>query len=133
MRKRTRNRIIIFIFISLVLYLIILNQIDRWGNLGGDWYIITNAIIDYFPHIVGICLGFILILQDVGYSETSAPRLLLITSFTGIMFASLFYELNNDNIWIDELITATFTITDLQIITVLFFLLLGVLVGLIKR
>ncbi|MBA7490189.1 hypothetical protein ES702_00724 [subsurface metagenome] len=133
MRKRTRNRIIILVFIAIALYFIILNQIDRFGTIGGEWNIITNQIISVFPQIIGICLGFVFLIQDVGYSETSSVRLLLITGLEGIFFASLFYELNSNGVWIDEIITASFTITDLQIVTVLFFLLLGVLIGLIKR
>ena len=133
MRKRTRQRLIIVVFIALAIYLIVLNQVDRIGIIGGEWNTITNQIVSYFPQLVGIVLGFILTIHDVGYSETSSARLFLITSVTGIFFASLFYELNNDGIWIDEIVTATFTITELQIITVLFFILLGLLIGLIKR
>lgn len=133
MRKRTRQRLIIIIFIALAIYLIILNQVDRIDIIGGEWSTITNQITTYFPQLVGIVLGFILIIQDVGYSETSSARLFLLTGVTGIFFASLFYELNNDGIWIDEIVTASFTITDLQIIIVLFFILLGLLIGLIKR
>lgn len=133
MRKRTRQRLIILIFIALAIYLIILNQVDRIDIIGGEWSTITNQITTYFPQLVGIVLGFILIIQDVGYSETSSARLFLLTGVTGIFFASLFYELNNDGIWIDEILSASFTITDLQIIIVLFFILLGILIGLIKR
>jgi len=133
MKKRTRQRLIILVFIALAIYFVILNQMGRIGILSGDWDAITAQMISYFPQLVGIALGFILILKDVGYSETSSARLLLLTGLEGIFFASLFYELNSDGIWIDELITASFTIGDLQFITVLFFLLLGILIGLIKR
>lgn len=133
MRKRTLNRVIILVFIAMAIYLVILNRIDIWGSIGGNWTLITNQILGYFPQIVGIGLGFILIIRDYGYSGTSTARLLLITGLEGIFFASLFYELYNDGIWIDEIVTASFTIGDLQFITVLFFLLLGILIGLIKR
>lgn len=123
----------IVVFLAIAIYLIILNRIDQFGIIGGNWSTITNQITAYLPQIIGIALGFVLILRDVGYSETTSGRLLLITGLEGVFFASLFYELNNDGIWIDEIITASFTITDLQIITVLFFLLLGIMIGLIKR
>lgn len=133
MRKKTRNRLIIIVFLAISIYLIVLNRIDQFGFIGGNWNTITNQLISYFPQIIGIALGFVLIIRDTGYSGTTSGRLLLITGLEGVFFASLFYELNKDGIWIDEIITASFTITDLQIITVLFFLLLGILIGLIKR
>lgn len=133
MKKKTRQRLVIVVFIAIAIYLIVLSQIDRFGLLGGNWHLITMQLIDYFPQLVGISLGFIMIIHDTGYSETTSGRLILVTGLTGVFFASLFFELNIDNIWIDELITASFTILDLQIITVLFFLLLGILLGLIKR
>jgi len=133
MKKKTRQRLIIVVFICLAIYLIVLSQIERFGIIGGNWNTISMQLIDYFPQLVGICLGFIFIIHDKGHSETSSGRLLLLTGVLGVFFASLFYELNADGIWIDEIISASFTIGDLQIITVLFFLLLGILIGLIKR
>jgi len=133
MRKRTLNRIILLVFISMAIYLIVLNRIDIWGTIGGNWTVITNQLLSYFPQLIGIGLGFILILKDFGSGDTTTARLLLITGLEGVFFASLFFELNNDGIWIDEIVTASFTIGDLQLITVLFFLLLGILIGLIKR
>jgi len=133
MRKRTLNRIILLVFISMAIYLIVLNRIDIWGTIGGNWTVITNQLLSYFPQLIGIGLGFILILKDYGSADTTTARLLLITGLEGVFFASLFFELNNDSIWIDEIVTASFTIGDLQLITVLFFLLLGILIGLIKR
>lgn len=133
MRKRTRNRLIFIIVIAMVIYLIVLNQIQLTNVIGGNWNTITNQLIGYLPQLIGIGLGFTLIIKDRGYSETASGRLLLLMGLEGLFFASLFYELNSDSIWIDELITASFTITDLQIVTVLFFLLLGVIIGLIRR
>jgi len=133
MRKVTRYRIILLITIGLVVYLILLNQIDRLGVIGGNWTILTNQLIGYLPQLIGISLGFIFIIKDFGNYESSTARMLLMTGFEGVFFASLFYELNNDGIWIDEIITATFTIADLQIIVIIFFILLGVLIGLIRR
>jgi len=77
--------------------------------------------------------GFILIIKDVGKRNTSTGRLFLLTAIVGVLFASLFYELNADSIWIDEIITASFTITDFQIIIILFFVLIGFIIGLYKK
>lgn len=133
MRKQTRSKIIILLVVCFVIYLLLLNKVDQIGNMGGDWGIITTTITGYLPHIVGILLGFIFILKDVGNRSTSTGRLFLLTSVVGILFSSLFYELNEDGIWIDEIVTASFTITDLQIVIILFFILIGIIVGLIKK
>ena len=133
MKKKTRSRIIILLFVSLAVYLLLLNRIDQLGSIGGNWDIITTTIIGYLPHLTGILFGFIFILKDLGDGDTSSGRLFLLTGIVGVFFSSLFYELNEDGIWIDEIVTASFTITDLQIVIILFFILIGIIIGLIKK
>ena len=133
MKKKTRFKVIILLFVCLAVYLLLLNRIDQFNIIGGDWGTITTTMTSYIPQLVGILLGFILILKDVGNRNTSTGRLFLLTSIVGVLFASLFYELNADSIWIDEIVTASFTITDLQIIIILFFILIGFIIGLIKK
>jgi len=133
MKKQTRFKIIILLFVCFAVYLLLLNRIEQFDIIGGEWGIITSTMAGYLPQLVGILFGFILILKDVGNRNTSTGRLFLLTAIVGVLFASLFYELNADSIWIDEIITASFTITDFQIIIILFFILLGFIIGLIKK
>lgn len=133
MKKQTRFRIIIMLFVCLAVYMLILNRIDELNMIGGEWGIITTTMIGYVPQLVGIFFGFIFIIKDMGSRHTSSGRLFLLTSVTGVLFASLFYELNADSIWIDEIVTSSFTITELQVIIILFFILIGFIIGLIKK
>jgi len=133
MRKKDRSKVIILLIICVSVYLIIMNTVVTGGVIGGNWNTITTSITSYLPYLIGIVFGFIFIIKDVGKSKTASGRLFLLTGLVGILFSGLFYELNNDGIWIDEIITASFTITDLQVVTILFFILVGALVGLIRR
>ena len=133
MKKQTRFKVIILLIVCLGIYITLLNRIDQFSIIGGDWTLITSTMSGYLPQLVGILFGFILILKDVGKRNTSTGRLFLLTAIVGVLFASLFYELNADSIWIDEIVTATFTITDFQIIIILFFVLIGFIIGLIKK
>ena len=133
MKKQTRFKVIILLIVCLGIYITLLNRIDQFSIIGGDWSLITSTMSGYLPQLVGILFGFILIIKDVGNRGTSTGRLFLLTSIVGVLFASLFYELNADSIWIDEIITASFTITDFQIIIILFFVLIGFIIGLYKK
>lgn len=133
MKKKNRFRVIIVLFVCFAVYLLLLNRIDEFDIIGGEWGIIYTTMTGYMPQLVGILFGFILIIKDVGNRGTSTGRLFLLTSIVGVLFASLFYELNADSIWIDEIVTASFTITDLQIVIILFFVLIGFIIGLIKK
>ena len=72
-------------------------------------------------------------LRDAGNYSTTTMRIMLITGIIGVCISWLFFELNADGIWIDEIVTATFTITDLQMIVVMFSMLFGIVIGLTKR
>lgn len=134
MRKKQRRFVTIMLsLIGLALLILVLNTMDQSNIFGGNWDVITGNFIDYFPQLAGISLGFVLLIKDGGHSSTTSARLMLLTSVIGVVFASLFYEMYNDGIWIDEIITATYTITDFQFTVVLSFFILGILLGLLKR
>lgn len=134
MGKRRNRQITLFgLIFGLALIYIILNNIDRIGDIGGDWTTITNNLISYFPSLVGIGLGFVFSIRDVGNKRTKPLRLFLLFTLLGVSFAGLFFEMNSDSIWIDELLTATFTITEFQLVVVLFFIVLGMIMSMIRR
>lgn len=132
-RKRRRQRNIFLVGLGLGLFALIFSVVENQNLLSGNFGIMITYIFDYFPHLLGISLGFVLLVKDKGNYSTTPIRLMLITSVIGMVFASLFYEMNVDGIWIDEIVTATYTITEFQFTIVLFFFLLGCLLGLLKR
>lgn len=134
MRKKRRNQLsIILIVLGVGVYAVLLNSVDQLNILGGNWTVITSSILGYFGHLVAIGLGFVLLIKDKGNYSTTPIRLMLITSTIGIVFASLFFQMNIDGVWIDEIVTASYTIGDFQLTILLFFFILGILLGLMKR
>ena len=134
MRKKQKQQVtIILTVVGLTILSLLLNVMDKQNLIGGDWTTLTSSLFDYFPHLVGIALGFVLVIKDQGNRSTTPIRLMLLTSMIGFVFASLFYEMYNDSIWVDDIITATYTITDFQFTIILFFFLLGILLGLVKK
>lgn len=134
MRKKKRNRLILLaILIGIGIYTIILSNVDRFVNVGGDWNTITIQVLDYLPSLIGLALGLTILIKDKGRGSSTPMRIMLITGLLGVCFSGLFYEMYIDNIWLDEIITATFTITDFQLVIVLCSLIFGIILGLIKR
>ena len=123
-RKRRRQRNIFLVGLGLGLFALIFSVVNNQNLLSGNFGIMITYVFDYFPHLLGISLGFVLLVKDKGNYSTTPIRLMLITSVIGMVFASLFYEMNVDGIWVDEIVTATYTITDFQFTVVLFFFLL---------
>lgn len=134
MRKgKRRQRVVLTLLIGIVVFIVILNVINQGGLIGGDWTAIIASFIEYLPPIVGIGLGITILMRDEGNYSTTPIRMMIITGMIGVCVSWLFYELYIDSIWVDEIVTATFTITELQLITVLFSLFFGMAIGLIKR
>lgn len=132
-RNKRRQRVVLTLLIGIVVFIVILNVINQGGLVGGDWTSITASFIEYLPPIIGIGLGITILIRDEGNYSTIPIRLMIITGVIGVCFSWLFYELYIDAIWVDEIVTATFTITDFQFIVVLFSVFFGMILGLIKR
>lgn len=128
-KKKTRSRIMLLLFFGVFMFFIVINIINQSGLIGGDWTTINTTLINTTPYVIGIGLGFLLLIKAVSSMLSS----ILVGGLVGIFFSGLFYSLYIGNIWIDELISASFTITDLQTIVVIFWLFMGILIGLIKR
>jgi len=47
----------------------------------------------------------------------------------GVFIAYIFYYLNDEGIWVDQVITASTTIQDIMAVIILIFLLVGVILG----
>lgn len=132
MRKKQRHQIIMYTLLSVAIYIIIMQMVKTTGDIGGDWDTISSTFMGSLPFLFGISLGFVVLIKNQSKYGTIYSSILP-SGIIGIFFAGLFYYLNTNNIWIDELINASFTITDLQTVVVLFWMFIGILVGLIRR
>ena len=132
-RKRRQSITIILVVIGISIFIILTNVVDRFGLIAGNFTIITDQLIDYLPSLIIMGFGFTILVRDTGHSSTTPIRLMLITGLIGSALSGLFYELNLDSIWIDDVVTATFTITDLQVVIVIASLIAGMVIGLSKR
>jgi hypothetical protein len=131
-KKQKRFFTIVGIIFGIAVYVLILNRVDQINIIGGDWNTITTSVISYMPSLMGIGLGFVLLIKDVGNYRTTAIRITMITGLIGVSLSGLFFELNTNGVWVDEIITASFTITDFQLIMVIASLLFGMILGLSK-
>jgi len=132
MRKKRRHQIMMYTLLGIAIYIIVMQMVKSTGDIGGDWDTISSTFMGALPHLFGISLGFVVLIKSQSKYGTMYSSILP-SGITGIFFAGLFYYLNTNNIWIDEIVTASFTITDLQTVVVLFWLFIGILVGLIRR
>ena len=134
MRKRDRRfYIIVGLLFGIYVYFWILNKVDQMGVIGGDWSTITSSIISYSPYLIGLGLGFAFLIRDRGNRNTTPIRITLLTGVIGVCLSGLFYELNTDGIWVNDIISASYTITDFQFTLVVVFLILGMIMGLSKK
>jgi len=131
MRKNQRKFLTVFGFLGIISAIIILNIVDQQNIIGGNFTIMVNNSISLIPQLFGIVLGIISLNRNYGNRTLYAS--IVIMGLIGTFLSSLFYELNNMGIWIDEIITASFTITDLQFVVILWALILGFMVGMIKK
>lgn len=129
MRNKTRSRLMTLTVFGIFIYFVVINIVNQTGLIGGNWVTINTNMMSNAPYIIGIALGFILLIKAVDTILNS----ILVCSFMGVFFSGLFYNLNTNGIWIDEIVSASFTITDLQFVIVLFWMMMGILIGLIKR
>lgn len=68
----------------------------------------------------------------VSYKDFEALVIVLIFGVLGVICAMIIYELDARGILIDEFITSSITVTDLQAFVIIVWLIVGVLVAAIK-
>jgi len=127
--SRKRSQRLAYVFIIFGAFAVILSAIANNSNLGGDWSTVTNAYVGALPYLAIMGIGLY-------YSVTGKSKFLgtsLLFGLIGIINAGLFNYLNDQNIWIDAYVTATTTITDIMLITIILWLIFGFILGAVKR
>lgn len=127
--SRKQSQRLAYVFIIFGAFAVILNAIANNSNLGGDWSTVTTAYLGALPYL-GI-LGVGLYFGVTGKSGFLGTALLF--GILGIINAGLFNYLNTQAIWIDAYVNATTTITDIMLVTIILWLILGFILGAVKR
>lgn len=131
MRRTSRAWRTLYIIVAIGLIVIILQYVSQSGLMGGNFNTISTTFITLFPYMGGMGLGlYFLVIRK---KKESILNTTLIGGMLGIFNAGLFNTMNTNNIWIDDVVTATFTIVDLMTVVVLFWFFIGLIVGLIKN
>ena len=112
-----------FIVLSLGVIAYIFNKFKDSNTLS-NLYEVNAFYIQSIPYLLGIVFCLIVLLQ---YHKN--PSLYtIIGALLGVLFGELFELFNDNGVWIDELITTDFTMIDLKIVCVMFFLVIGLIV-----
>jgi hypothetical protein len=131
-KRFVRNIFIIFgvVFIALILWFV-----NQQGNVAGNWETITNNYLGVFGYIIFIGLTlYAFVLRNPkrykgsGFIDNSIEDIIL-GGVIGILFAGLIGQLNTLGILIDEIVTASLTISDIQTIVVIVWVLVGLVKG----
>jgi len=128
-RKLMKN---MYVVVGIPFVILVLVYINNSGiitdvNLNN---VISNLIL-VFPSL------FLMLLSLYGLTIQKKKDVLILTntvlgSLLGVFTAYLFSVLYTNNIWLDDVITATFTINDLQVLTVIYCIIVGFLSGVLK-
>ncbi|MHA1829061.1 MAG: hypothetical protein ACTSX6_10500 [Candidatus Heimdallarchaeaceae archaeon] len=65
--------------------------------------------------------------------DLASMVIIIISGCLGVLFAGILKALYDKGILIDEMITGTITITDLMTVTVLIWLIVGVMIAILRR
>jgi hypothetical protein len=132
MRKKQRNMIMMITLLSIAVSIVIMQMVKDTGDIGGDWNTISLIFVDNLPYLFGMGLGFIVLIKNTSHYGSMYSSVLP-SVIIGVFMAGMCHSLNTAGVWINDIVTASLTITDLQFILVLFWLFLGIIVGLIRR
>jgi len=93
--------------------------------------VVSNLTL-VLPSLFGVLFG----LYGLTVYKPSKDIMLLsntvMGALLGVFVACFFNVLYTNNIWLDDVITATFTINDLQFLTVIYCIIVGFLSGVVK-
>lgn len=93
--------------------------------------VIANLIL-ILPPLFGMLLSLYGLMVYKPKKDILILTSTILGSLLGVFTAYLFNVLYINNIWLDDVITATFTINDLQFLTVIYCIVMGFLSGMMK-
>lgn len=129
--KKVKRNMFVVLGIPLVIWILI--YISNSG-------IITNVDIDYMvdniilllPPLIGMFFSLYGLIYYKNKKDIMIITHTIIGTLLGIFTSYFFYILYDNAIWLDDVITATFTLEDLQLITIIWCLIMGFLSGVMK-
>jgi len=125
--NRWRN---MFLVLGIFLAIIIINAMQQYSIVEGDYSIISTRILGIVPMLIGLALGFAYL---KGQRNRTPIATIIISAVIGICFASSIGYLYTNGIWFDTVITGDNTILDYQTLIVLVWMIVGIIVGAMDR
>ena len=115
-----------FVLIIIGIVAVLLIALALQGLLGGEWTTVAQGLTATVL-MVGT-FAFVL----YGLKNAPWPLTILICGVAGIVQAAIEYSLHDQGILLDEFTTGTVTISDIMIVTVLIWLLVGAVYAVAK-
>ena len=130
MRKLRKN---LFVVLGIPFVIFILIYINASGIITDvDLDNVVSNLILVLPSLFGVLLSLYGLMVYKPKKDILILTNTILGSLLGVFIAYLFNVLYINNIWLDDVITATFTINDLQFLTVIYCIVVGFLSGMMK-
>jgi hypothetical protein len=124
-----RNRNIIYLILGIGFFIIVLNIIQSRNILSSEYYQITLWMTGLIPTLITIGMGFIYFRR--GTSSLFGD--IIISGVIGVGIAESVRYFYNNNIWFDTVITGSNTIEEYMVMIIFLWVLLGIIIGIIRR
>lgn len=138
MRKRKRLslrslRKNMFVLLGIPFVILVLVYINNSGLITDvDLDNVISNLILVLPSLFGVLFSLYGLTVYKPKKDVMILTNTVIGGLLGVFTAYLFNVLYVNNIWLDDVITATFTINDLQSLTVIYCIIVGFLSGMMK-
>jgi len=131
MRKKSAFRIMYIIF-AIVILIIFVGALTAYNVIPGNWNTVANHLINGIPYFIAIGLGFYWFVNRTT-KRTSLLGDIMVCGTIGIGFAGLSNYLYLNNIWLDAYITVTNTIEEFMAVVIIIWMIIGFIIGAVKR
>jgi len=99
---------------------------------GSNWANINADLVIIYPFLLALAFGFFVFIR-IGTGDLNGYFAIPTSSGIGITVCMLLESLNTSGRLVDEFITGSVTLLDMQIITIIIFTLFGILIAVANR
>jgi hypothetical protein len=117
---------VLYMGVAFAAFLILLSNI----SISGNWNKLVSNMIYLFGWFLLTGISFILLYMNKSASMSVS---ILMCGVAGIGISGMIGELYNNGIYFDSVIDSTNTLSDIQTIIILIWLILGIVIGVIRN
>lgn len=99
---------------------------------GSNWANINLGLVAVYPFLLSLAFGFFVFIR-IGTGDLNGFFAVPTSSGIGITVCMLLESLNTSGRIVDEFITGSVTLLDMQIITIIIFTLIGIVIAMANR